>query len=297
MLEMDAHAMPETAKIVECPRDALQGCPRLIPAALKADLLRALLRAGLRHLDAVSFVSPAAVPQMADAEEVLQRLGEIPADAEIIAIVLNRRGLERAIASGRVTTIGFPYSVSPTFQRRNANQTPEQARATLADLKSAADAAGLRTLAYISMAFGNPYGDEHAPALVLETLDFFGGIGIGEVALADTVGLAPAAAIHELFAAARARVPEMEIGLHLHAPPAGAAAQITAAWRAGCRRFDAAVGGLGGCPFAGDDLVGNLATETLLTTLTDLGARPQVNLAALAPAEQIVQRIRQQYCS
>jgi hydroxymethylglutaryl-CoA lyase len=266
-------------KIIECPRDAWQGLPVPIPDEVKADYLRALVAAGFRHIDAVSFVSAKAVPQMAGSEQVLA-LADLPSliptpasDAlEVIGIVVNTKGAERAINSGGVNTLGFPYSISPGFLERNQHQTPEEAIDTIDTIGSLAYKAGLDIVVYISMAFGNPYGDPWSVDEVVAACDLLADSGIETISLADTVGLATPQLIEEVVAAAVANTPQIELGVHLHARPAHAAAKIAAAYRAGCRRFDSAIGGLGGCPFAQDVLVGNVATETALATLASLGA-------------------------
>ena len=282
-------------KLIECPRDALQGLPHFVPTEIKTALLQRLLAAGFRHLDCASFVSPQAVPQMADSAEVLADLGPPPAGTELIAVVLNQRGLERAAATGSVNTVGYPFSISPTFQYRNAHQTPQQARELLQFLKQEADSNGLKLIAWISMAFGNPFGDDYSHKQVLAALDLLADLGIREVALADTVGLAHAPEIGRLYALAAEHRPELEIGLHLHSRPEQADAKVRAAWEAGCRRFDSALGGLGGCPFAGDHRVGNLATETVLDTLAELGAPIAYDAAELRAAQDLIAGIRQQY--
>ena len=264
--------MGESVKIVECPRDAWQGLSVQIPTARKAAHLRALIAAGFACIDAVSFVSPAAVPQMADSEEVLKLLGPAPG-VELIAVVVNTKGAERAIGIGAVQTLGFPYSISSEFLRRNQNQTPEQSLAILRSISALAGHAGLNLVAYISMAFGNPYGDEWSVAMVADACEQLIECGVREISLADTVGLATPARIAETLGPVLAAHGETEIGVHLHTRPEDAAARIRAAYDAGCRRFDAAICGLGGCPFAQDALVGNLATETLLAELKELGAQ------------------------
>ncbi len=282
-------------KLIECPRDALQGLPHFVPTEIKADLLRRLLAAGFRHLDCASFVSPQAVPQMADSAEVLADLGPPPAGTELIAVVLNLRGVERAAATGIVNTIGYSYSISPTFQYRNARQTLEQSQELLHLLKQEADSNGLKLIAWISMAFGNPFGDEYSSKQVLAAFDFLADLGIHEVALADTVGLAHAPEIARLYSLAAQHRPELEIGLHLHSRPGQTDAKIRAAWEAGCRRFDTALGALGGCPFAGDQLVGNLATETVLETLAEVGAPLAIDVGGLHAAQDLIAGIRQRY--
>lgn len=265
--------MSHTVKLIECPRDAWQGLPRTIPAEVKADYLRMLIAAGFRHMDAVSFVSPKAVPQMADAEQVLDFL-DPPDDVEIIGIVVNSKGAERAVTTQAVTTLGYPYSISPEFLRRNQNQSPEEAVDMLERIGEAAYKAGLGFVVYISMAFGNPYGDPAGADEVAAACDLLADTGVKQISLADTVGMATPEEVHALTQAAFSVLPEdIELGLHLHARPGDSAAKIAAGFRAGCRRFDTAIGGLGGCPFAQDALVGNLATEAAVTELQRLGAR------------------------
>ncbi|MGB9145170.1 MAG: hydroxymethylglutaryl-CoA lyase, partial [Acidobacteriaceae bacterium] len=273
--------MNDAVKIVECPRDAWQALPKSIPSEVKADYLRTLIAAGFRHIDAVSFVSPKAVPQMADSEQVLDLL-DPPADVEIIGIVVNHKGAERAVECGAVSTLGFPYSISPEFLRRNQNQTPEDSIETLDAIGQAAFQAGLGVVAYISMAFGNPYGDAWDPDEVVAACDLLADSGVTQISLADTVGLASAQQVAQLMSAVLGSVEDgIEIGVHLHARPADVAAKIAAAYRAGCRRFDMAMGGFGGCPFAQDALVGNVATELAVAELERLGA----NLPALGPLD------------
>jgi hydroxymethylglutaryl-CoA lyase len=262
--------MMESVKIIECPRDAWQGLKRQIPTERKIEYLRGLITAGFRHIDAVSFVSPKAVPQMADSEKVLEQLGPLK-DVEIIGIVVNEQGAERAIATGRVSTLGYPYSISETFLRRNQNQSPEENEAVLKRIRDRTDAAGLAMVAYISMAFGNPYGDPWSEEKVAEAARTIAGLGISSVSIADTVGLAGPELIHRVVAAVVRDCGGCEIGVHLHSTPAGAMAKVLAAYDAGCRRFDAAIGGLGGCPFAQDDLVGNVPTEEVLRALQERG--------------------------
>ena len=285
--------MTNVVKIIECPRDAWQGLPVPIPAEVKADYLRALVTAGFRHLDAVSFVSEKAVPQMADSEQVLA-LADLPSltsdELEVIGIIVNIKGAERAINSGGVNTVGFPYSISPGFLERNQHQTPEEAVDTLETVGSLAYKAGLDIVAYISMAFGNPYGDPWSVDEVVAACDLLADTGIETISLADTVGLATPELVEEVIAAVVTEVQGIELGVHLHARPEQAAAKITAAWRAGCRRFDSAIGGLGGCPFAQDVLVGNVSTETVVAALSAQGASlPRLgDLAAVVAANRAI---------
>jgi hydroxymethylglutaryl-CoA lyase len=264
--------MSDSVKIIECPRDAWQGLQGQIPADLKVDYLKALISAGFKHIDAASFVSPKAVPQMADSETVLKEL-DPPDDVEIIAIVVNEKGAQRAINTQAVSTLGFPYSVSPTFLRNNQRQTPEESLDELEKIQNKADDAGLDVVAYISMAFGNPYGDDWSGEEVVNAVDVLESSGIKMISLADTVGLASPDQIRELLSVVMDKYGYLEIGAHLHSRPDAAAEKVLAAYDAGCRRFDSAIGGLGGCPFAQDALVGNIATETLLEALKQRDAQ------------------------
>ncbi len=278
-------------KIVECPRDAWQGLPGAIPAEIKADYLRVLVAAGFKHIDAVSFVSKAVVPQMADSELVLEYL-DPPDDVEIIGIVVNEKGAERAIETGSVATLGFPYSISPQFLKRNQNQTPEESIEALEAIGTLGYKAGLDVVAYVSMAFGNPYGDAWSIDEIVDACDLLVDCGVTQISLADTVGLASPRIIADAVSDVLAVHDGVEIGVHLHAAPANAEALIRAAYGAGCRRFDAAIGGLGGCPLAQDALVGNLPTEELLRVLTELGADlpPMRPLDGLLAATREIER-------
>ena len=275
--------MPEAVKLIECPRDAWQGLKGQIPAELKTNYIQALISAGFKHIDAVSFVSPNAVPQMADSEEVLKEL-DPPDDVEIIGIVVNEKGAQRAIATEAVRTVGFPYSLSPTFLQNNQRQTLEDAIEELEKIEKKADEAGIETVVYISMAFGNPYGDPWSIDEVVEAVGLLELQEIRMISLADTVGVAPPEKIREVVSAVLAKYDYLEIGVHLHSRPDQAAAKIVAAYEAGCRRFDSAIGGLGGCPFAQNDLVGNIPTETVIETLRKNGAQ----LPALKPLDALL---------
>ena len=264
--------MAAPVKIIECPRDAWQGLQGQIPADLKVDYLKAVISAGFKHIDAVSFVSPKAVPQLADSERVLKEL-DPPDDVEIIGIVVNEKGAQRAIKTEAVTTLGFPYSISPTFLQNNQHQAPEESLDELEKIQNQADDAGLDVVVYISMAFGNPYGDPWDADEVLAAVDILEVSGIKMISLADTVGMASPGQIGALVSAVIEKFGYLEIGAHLHSRPDDAAEKVLAAYAAGCRRFDSAIGGLGGCPFAQDALVGNIPTEKLLQALQQAGAQ------------------------
>jgi hydroxymethylglutaryl-CoA lyase len=258
-------------KLIECPRDAWQGLRGQIPSDIKRAYLQALISAGFKHIDAVSFVSPKAIPQMADSEEVLKEL-DPPDDAEIIGIVVNEKGAQRAIDTQAVRTVGFPYSISETFLRKNQNQSPEDALDELEKIQKKADDAGLDVVVYISMAFGNPYGDPWNVDEVVEAVALLESEEIRTISLADTVGLATPQQIGEVVGTVISQYDYLEIGVHLHSRSEQAATKVLAAYDAGCRRFDSAIGGLGGCPFAQDALVGNIATEKAISALKKRGA-------------------------
>jgi len=288
----------ESVKIIECPRDAWQGLPNFIPTEYKAEYLRDLVLAGFKRIDAVSFVSPKHVKQMADSEEVMAKLNaSLPADLEppeIIGIVVNEKGLERALATPGVTTIGYPYSISAYFRRANANMSREESRALVETLKKKT-AANRGLVIYVSMAFGNPYDEPWGPEIVAETLEWLKDLGVRTVSLADTVGTASPELVGDLYRQLKDHVAGIELGVHLHSRPENGEEKILAAYEAGCRRFDSALTGLGGCPFAGDNLVGNIATEDVLAALKNAGADHGIDIARLGKALQMTNEIRTKY--
>jgi hydroxymethylglutaryl-CoA lyase len=291
--------MAENVTIVECPRDAWQGLSQIIPTKEKVHYLGRLLALGFHHIDAVSFVSPKHVPQMADSEAVMQGLSELQAvpgpAADIIGIVVNAQGLERALATPGVTTIGYPYSISAYFRRANANMSREESRALVAKLQADTKAAAKNLVIYISMAFGNPYDEPWGPEIVEETLVWLKDIGVRQVSLADTAGTATPEVVASLYTAAKKSVAGVEIGVHLHSRPENAPPKVLAAYEAGCRRFDGALTGLGGCPFAGDELVGNIPTEAILTTLAARGVSTGIDTKSLAVACAMTDELREKY--
>ena len=290
--------MSEIVKLVECPRDAWQGLTDFIPTEYKVEYLVELARAGFRHIDAVSFVSPKHVKQMADSEDVMQRFMPSTSSAEppeIIGIVVNEKGLDRALATPGVTTIGYPYSISAYFRRANANMTREESRTLVEKLKKATQAANRGLVIYISMAFGNPYEEPWGPEIVQDTLDWLKDIRVRTVSLADTVGTASPELVGDLFRQVKNHVAGIELGVHLHSRPENAEEKILAAYEAGCRRFDSALTGLGGCPFAGDNLVGNIATEQVLAALHKKGANPGITPDRLGKVLAMTNEIRIKY--
>jgi len=289
----------ENAKVIECPRDAWQGLPDLIPTEYKVDYLKELIAAGFRHIDAISFVSPKHVKQTADSEEVMARLNaSLPAGwerPEIIGIVVNEKGLQRALATPGVTTIGYPYSISAYFRRANANMTRDESRLLVEKLKKHTAAANRGLVIYISMAFGNPYDEPWGPEIVADTLEWLKDIRVRTVSLADTVGTASPQLVGDLYGSVKEHVAGIELGVHLHSRPENAEEKILAAYEAGCRRFDGALTGLGGCPFAGDNLVGNIATEDVLAALRKARADPGIDSARLTRVIEMTNEIRAKY--
>jgi len=289
----------ENVTIVECPRDAWQGLEQIIPTEEKAKYLSNLISLGFRHIDAVSFVSPQHVPQMADSEAVMQQLshlklasGERP---EIIGIVVNSQGLDRALAAPGVTTIGYPYSISAYFRRANANMSRGESRDLVRKLLRETKTAGCGLVIYVSMAFGNPYEEPWGPEIVEETVAWLQEIGVRTISLADTVGTATPEEVASVYRAAKKAASEVTIGVHLHSRPDRAAEKVLAAYEAGCRRFDGALTGLGGCPFAGDQLVGNIPTEAVLITLAARGVATGIDTRSLAMACAMTGDLREKY--
>jgi hydroxymethylglutaryl-CoA lyase len=289
----------EKVNIIECPRDAWQGLPDLIPTEYKAEYLKELVLAGLKHIDAVSFVSPKHVKQMADSEEVMAKLNtSLPLEIEppeIIGIVVNEKGLERALATSGVTTIGYPYSISAYFRRANANMTRDESRLLVEKLRKETAAASRGLVIYISMAFGNPYDEPWGPEIVGDTLEWLKDIRVRTVSLADTAGNATPQLVGDLYRSVKDHVAGIELGVHLHSRPEDAEEKLLAAYEAGCRRFDGALTGLGGCPFAGDNLVGNIATEDILAALRKAGADPGIDSARLTKVLEMTNEIRAKY--
>lgn len=291
--------MTELVKIIECPRDAWQGLSDIVPSDYKAEYLKELVLSGFKHIDAVSFVSPKHVKQMADSEEVMQQfLASLPieiAPPEIIGIVVNEKGVERALATPGVTTIGYPYSISAYFRRANANMSRGESRVLVETLNKESKAANKGLVIYISMAFGNPYDEPWGPELVEETLEWLKDIRIKTVSLADTAGNATPEIVREVYEIARQSVAGIELGAHLHSRPEHAEAKILAAYNAGCRRFDGALTGLGGCPFASDELVGNIRTEDILAAIKKAGGDTGIDESRLSKVLAMTNEIRNKY--
>ncbi len=271
-------------QIVECPRDAMQGLPYHVPAEKKIEYLRTLFDCGFHTLDCGSFVSAAAVPQLADTAQVLQATAAESDGNRLLVIVANERGAKEAVAFPQVQFLGFPFSVSETFQLRNTNTTHEVAVKRLLRIRELAAEAGKECVVYLSMGFGNPYGDPYAPEDTARWAERMAGYGFRYISLSDTVGAADPAHVTQLFSDLIPRFPEVVFGAHFHSVPGGWREKVDAALDAGCRRFDGAIKGFGGCPFAADALTGNLPTELLVDYLESEGWETGIDREALASA-------------
>jgi hydroxymethylglutaryl-CoA lyase len=278
-------------KIIECPRDAMQGMEQFIPTEDKVQYLNQLLRVGFDTLDAGSFVSPKAIPQMRDTAAVLDQLDLSTTTTKILAIVANTRGAAEACRHPAVSYVGFPLSLSETFQQRNTNKSIPEALDTLNEIQELCVQSGRNLVTYLSMGFGNPYGDPYDVDIVSRFADILNTLQIRIISLADTIGVSTPEQISLLFSRLSVDFPSVEFGAHLHSQPASAREKIEAAVRAGCRRFDGALLGYGGCPMAKDDLVGNVATEVIVQCLTDLGWPPKLNMPAFVKATELARPI------
>ena len=251
--------------LIECPRDAMQGIRKWIPTEAKIKYVQSLLTVGFDALDVGSFVSPKAIPQMLDTAEVLRNIDMTASKSELLVIVANLRGALEAAQFSSISYIGFPLSVSENFQMRNTHKTQQEALVLLDELLQVCASSGKKLVVYLSMGFGNPYGDPWSVPIVMNWVDLLVGKGVQIISLSDTVGTAKDADISQLFKASIMQYPEIEIGAHFHTQPQNAFKKISAAYDAGCIRFDGAIKGFGGCPMAADDLTGNLPTEKLLS--------------------------------
>lgn len=259
----------------------MQGWKHLISAEKKTAYINALLQVGFDTIDFGSFVSPKAIPQMADTKEVLQKLDLSSTRSKLLAIVANTRGAEEAAAFEEITYLGFPFSVSPTFQMRNTNATIDEALVRVREIKNICDKRNKQPVIYISMGFGNPYGDDYNEEVVMSWTEKLINEGIRIISIADTVGMAKPHQISELLSQIIPKFPSIEIGVHLHATPDGITEKLEAAYDAGCRRFDGALKGLGGCPMADDELTGNMNTEIMLSWFEQQNVLPEINKEAL----------------
>jgi len=251
-------------KIIECPRDAMQGIKAFIPTQMKVQYIQALLRVGFDTIDFGSFVSPKAIPQMADTREVLAQLDVAGSKSKLLAIVGNVRGAQDAIIHDRIHYIGFPFSISETFQQRNVNSSIAESVERVQEIKQLCADHGKELMIYISMGFGNPYGDPWSAEVAAGWVEKLVAMGVRHVSLADTIGIADPESIQYLFGYLIPKFPEVEFGAHLHTTPDAWLEKIDAAYKSGCRRFDGAIKGFGGCPMAADDLTGNMPTENII---------------------------------
>lgn len=271
---------PTEIQLVECPRDAMQGLADFVPTDTKIQYLNALLGAGFHTLDFGSFVSPKAVPQLADTADVLRGLDLCATETRLLAIVANARGAEDAAQYEEIAYLGYPFSISETFQLRNTKKTVAESLDLVKAMQELCEKRGKTLVVYLSMGFGNPYGDPWSPELLLERADEMRRIGVRVLSLADTVGGADPADVRAAFAALIPEAPEVVFGAHFHAAPDAWRPKVAAAWDAGCRRFDGALRGFGGCPFAEDQLVGNIATENLVAFFKEKAPAFALNEAA-----------------
>lgn len=269
--------MPEKVKIIECPRDAMQGIKPFIPTAEKVRYLQALLGCGFDTIDFGSFVSPKAIPQMVDTAEVLEQLDLSRTKSKLLSIVANTRGAEDAVKYPEIKYLGFPFSISENFQMRNTHKTIAESVATLQEIFEIAQDSGKEVVTYISMGFGNPYGDPWNVEIVGEWTEKLAAMGAKILSLSDTVGTSDPETIQYLFSNLIPKYPDIEFGAHLHTTPTKWHEKVDAAYQAGCRRFDGAVQGFGGCPMAKDELTGNMPTEKMLSYFTEQKADSGVN--------------------
>lgn len=271
-------------KLIECPRDAMQGWKKIIPTAKKVEYLNALLEVGFDTLDFGSFVSPKAIPQMADTSQVVKDLDMRTTQTKLLAIVANQRGAEEAIVFDQISYLGFPFSVSETFQVRNTNAGIEASLERVEEIQNLCVKSGKQLVVYISMGFGNPYGDPYSEEIVFEWVNRIVAMDINIISLADTVGLATPVQVYGMTEYLVDALPGTEIGVHLHAGPDNWEEKLQAAVNAGCRRFDGALKGIGGCPMAGDELVGNMDMEKMIAYLTEKDLQTNLDPEALAKA-------------
>lgn len=281
----------QTVKIVECPRDAMQGWARFIPTRQKIEYINGLLKVGFDTIDFGSFVSAKAIPQMADTHEVVKQLDKTDTSTKLLAIVANERGAREALEYEVIDYLGFPFSVSATFQLRNTNSTISEALTRVEAIQQLCLLHRRQLVIYLSMGFGNPYGDLYNEDIVYRWADTMHQLGITVISLSDTVGLATPAQVNRITAHVIKQLPDIEVGVHLHSTPLNRVRKIDAAFKAGCRRFDGALMGFGGCPMAEDELVGNMDTEHLLEYFSRLGLCKKVNRKALHQCSLMAKKI------
>ncbi|OEK00709.1 hydroxymethylglutaryl-CoA lyase [Roseivirga sp. 4D4] len=271
-------------KIIECPRDAMQGLHEFIPTEKKALYINQLLKVGFDTIDFGSFVSPKAIPQLRDTAEVLDKLNLSETSTKLLAIVANVRGAEQAIQFEEIDYLGFPLSISEQFQLRNTNKSIDEALATVADIQNLCEKHGKTLVTYISMGFGNPYGEPFNEEIIADFVEKLNVLGVQIISLSDTIGVAAPDVIESVFATSISTYPDIEFGAHFHSTPEKTKEKLESAYLAGCRRFDTAIKGFGGCPMAKDDLTGNIATERLLDYLNTVGQETGLNKNAFDQA-------------
>lgn len=285
--------MDNKIHLVECPRDAMQGWPHLIPTHKKIEYINALLRVGFHTIDFGSFVSPKAIPQMADTKEVIGQLSIGNSRSKLLAIVANVWGAEEAVVYDEISCLGFPFSVSPTFQLRNTNSTIEESLNRVEEIQELCIKNNKQLVIYISMGFGNPYGDIYSEEIVMQWVDKMAGIGIKIISMADTVGLAEPGQVAAILNNLIPKYKDVEIGVHLHSNATNRQQKMDAALNAGCIRFDGALKGIGGCPMANDELVGNMNTELMIEYFDGKGLLPSIDKNALMEALIIADQVFQ----
>ena len=278
-------------KLIECHRDAMQGWKSFIPTEKKIEYINSLVKVGFDTIDFGSFVSPKAIPQMADTSEVISKL-EIPdSNTKLLAIIANYRGAEHASVFDQINYLGFPFSVSETFQQRNTNSSIEESLERVEEIQNLCIKTGKELVVYISMGFGNPYGDLYDEDLVFEWVNKLVAMDIGIISLADTVGVATPQQVYDVTSYLVESLPGTEIGVHLHSTPENWKEKLEAAVRAGCKRFDGALKGIGGCPMADDELVGNMNSELMIQYFEEKELLTDLNKEALIECLQIAERI------
>jgi len=283
--------MNNTIQLVECPRDAMQGWKKFIATKKKIAYINQLLQVGFYTIDFGSFVSPKAIPQMADTKEVISQLSIVNTKTKLLAIIANVRGAMEASVYDAITYLGFPFSISPTFQMRNTNSTIEQSLERVKEIKNICDKNRKEVVIYISMAFGNPYGDDYDENIVLEWVGKLVGEGIHIISLADTVGIANPSQVSSVTGKVISSFPQIETGVHLHSTNFNWQQKIEAALEMGCTRFDGALKGIGGCPMANDELVGNMDSELMIPWFQKLGYLKEIDASALAESSRLASEI------
>ncbi len=283
--------IPETVNLIECPRDAMQGWRQFIPTSQKIEYINKLLTVGFDTIDFGSFVSASAIPQMADTKEVLKGLNIAGTKSKLLAIIANLRGAEDAAAYEQIDFLGFPFSISPTFQKRNTNSSIEESFERVRAIQNVCKSSGKQLVIYISMAFGNPYGDEYNEDIMMHWTNKIIELGVNIISVADTVGLATGQQVGQVVSRLILNYPDTAIGVHLHSRPSNWKEKVDAALAAGCRRFDGAIKGIGGCPMANDELIGNMNTELMADYFKTKGLIKKLNFDALAECSLMADKI------